>query len=145
MLFGTDRETYRKILFSAWRKFIANEAMEPLERQLAAIIQMHPEYQAFFSAEEKNSDKDFVPGLDEINPFLHIAIHQAVIDQVTIDSPAGITAIYQNLCKLFQDPHEAEHCIGHSLLMNFYDAQEAGKNFDAEKYLEELRKIIRDG
>jgi len=45
MLFNQDRNEQRKFLAKSWDKYKNNQFLEPLEKELVAIIQIHPEYQ----------------------------------------------------------------------------------------------------
>ena len=44
-MFTSDRSEQRKYLAEAWDKYNSNQPLEPLELQLAKIIENHPEYQ----------------------------------------------------------------------------------------------------
>ena len=104
---------------------------------IVEIILLHPEYHALFDHPELPLPTE----LQETNPFLHISLHLALREQISTDRPAGIKAIYANLCQALQDPHRAEHrmldCLGQIL----WDAQQMGKLPDEGYYLEMLRKV----
>ena len=145
MLFGEDRKEYRKIFFDAWRKFTTQQPLEPVEKQLVEIIKKHPEYQTILSQPEKYSDKEYLPELGETNPFLHLSLHQAVLDQVRINLPQGIRKLYQELIIRFGDSHEAEHCMMNSLAIGLYDSQSSSLPFDNQTYLQRIKKALQDG
>src|SRR5512136_2476231 len=42
-----DRSSLRRAYLEAWRKRREGIPMEPLEHQLATVVEEHPEYQAF--------------------------------------------------------------------------------------------------
>src|SRR5580698_8184444 len=101
----SERENMRKVFFDVWNKHQNNELLVPLEVQIIAIIIQHPEYHAFLNHPE-NLEQDH---LLEQNPFFHMSLHLALQEQITMDRPAGIKAIYAKLCIKFQDTHLAEH------------------------------------
>ena len=44
MLFTQDRNRTREMFRQAWNKRIAGEPLEPLEKQVADLVEDHPEY-----------------------------------------------------------------------------------------------------
>ena len=106
-MFSSDRSTQRKFLAEAWGKYKANQFLEPLELQLAKIIERHPEYQAIIN----DLDTEYFPEQGKINPFLHINLHLSLQDQLSLDQPKGIKKIYNNLLKKMKDDHQVEHIM----------------------------------
>lgn len=109
-MYSNDRVQLRRVYAEAWRKSHANQPLSPLETLMVLVIQDHPEYQRYFSA-ETHLDTDFLPESGETNPFLHISLHMAIREQVSMDKPKGIQALYEHLCHLFQEGHRAEHIL----------------------------------
>ena len=70
-MFTSNRSEQRKYLAEAWLKYNSNEALDPLELQLAKIIEKHPEYHENIS----NLDTEYFPEQGKTNPFLHINLH----------------------------------------------------------------------
>ncbi|MCG6969703.1 MAG: DUF1841 family protein, partial [Gammaproteobacteria bacterium] len=97
MLYGQDRNQLRQVFFTAWRKHNAKQPLEPLEQVIANIIAMHPEYHQYFADENASLDQDFLPETGQSNPFLHIGLHISIHEQLSINQPEGITAIYNAL------------------------------------------------
>ena len=52
-MFTSDRSEQRKYLAEAWGKYNSNHPLEPLELQLAKIIEKHPEYQKIITDIER--------------------------------------------------------------------------------------------
>jgi len=50
------------------------------------------------------------------NPFLHLSMHLAIAEQLSIDQPPGICAAYERLVQRRGDAHAAAHdvmeCLG---------------------------------
>lgn len=141
-MFTNDRNQLRKMFFSSWKKFQAGEALEPLEQMIAQIIQQHPEYHTLLSDEDSYIDKDYTPEMGETNPFLHMSMHISIIEQLSTDRPAGITALYQQLLAKYTDAHTVEHHIMECLGQMMWDAQRNQSMPDEQQYLECLRRLV---
>lgn len=140
MLFDNDRAKLRIPFFETWRKMQAGENLEPLEQQLATIILQHPEYHAILANPAANLEKDYWPELGETNPFLHMALHQAIYEQISTNRPYGITAVYKTLCEQSGDPHTTEHRMVEILTEILWKMQQ-GENISEQDYLNKLKKI----
>src|SRR5690625_6713414 len=79
----------------------------------AKIISWHPEYHALLETPHA-AQADFSVEQGQTNPFLHLSMHLAIQEQLSIDQPPGIRAAYQSLLSRL-DPHEAEHHIMEAL------------------------------
>jgi len=139
-MFGQDRSQLRRMFFSAWRKHQTREIVEPLEQIIIQIIQQHPEYHALLEDEEANLDKDYTPETGQTNPFLHIAMHIGIQEQLASRRPDGITESYSQLLRTFSDPHEVEHQMMECLAEMMWQSQRSGTQPDEVAYLECLRK-----
>lgn len=139
MLLDHDRNTARRIFFDTWRKYQANELLEPLEQQLVHIILMHPEYHGLLNHPEQYLEREYFPEMGETNPFLHMALHMSIVEQISTDRPAGITALYQELLAEKSDPHEVEHGMMECLAEMLWQAQRSGKMIEEKDYLDCLK------
>lgn len=115
MLFTQDRTELRRFYSETWKKARSGLELEPLEKQVADVIEEHPEYHALLS----NLEKDFTPEDGQINPFLHMSMHLALREQVGTDRPSGIAMLTRSLLLKHQDGHVVEHlmleCLGEML------------------------------
>ena len=122
----------------AWQKQCDKKPLTPLQAQIAAVVEWHPEYHADIAAGEL--DKDYTPEGGQTNPFLHMGMHIALREQAGADRPVGIKSIYQ---KLLDDKgqHEAEHammdCLGEAL----WTGQRNNQAPDEADYLDCLKKL----
>ena len=83
-----------------------------------------------------------VPGAAE-NPFLHMGLHLAVRDQVSIDRPPGSTGVAPRPCRRdLGDPHRAEHALMEALGEMLWQAQRAGRSPDEGQYLALARRSL---
>lgn len=118
-------------------------ALEPLERLVAGIIDLHPEYHPLLDRPTHAREAEFGAGSDGPNPFLHMGLHIALIEQLQTDRPAGIRALYQQLLRQHNnDNHGVEHrmmaCLGNALAQ----AGERGAAPDEQAYLAALRDLL---
>lgn len=145
MIFG-ERDQIRRVFFDAWRKHREGEALEPLERTLAAVIEAHPEYHALLSDPDAIG-RDFPvegdQGAGEINPFLHLGMHITIVEQIVSDRPAGIRACYDRLRARFTDAHELEHAMMQCLAEVLRKSRESGAPPDEQRYLACVHRLDR--
>lgn len=138
---GQSREQLRRMYLTAWRKFSAQEPLEPLEAQVAAVIAEHPEYLGWMEAGEEALAAEFTPESGRQNPFLHMGLHLAIREQVATDRPRGIAAVHRSLSERFGDAHAAEHAMLEVLAETIWEAQRTGRAPDEQAYLERLRAL----
>jgi hypothetical protein len=138
---GQNRDQLRRMYLEAWRKFSAQQPLEPLEAQLAAIIAEHPEYVAWLEAGDAALGAEFTPEGGRENPFLHMGLHMAIREQVATNRPAGIAEVHRKLSERLGAAHEAEHAMLEPLAETLWDAQRQGRMPDEQAYLERLRRL----
>jgi hypothetical protein len=141
-MFGQDRTELRGMFFSAWKKHTHQQLMEPLEVVIATIIERHPEYHNLFEHETAELDRDYTPEMGQTNPFLHMAMHISIQEQLSTKRPAGIEQIYPALLKKHQDAHEAEHTMMECLGKMLWEAQQQNKMPDENDYIDCLKTCI---
>ena len=139
MIFGQNREELRQMYVDAWQKSGKAEVLSPLESQIAAVVQEHPEYQPML--DQAALDTDFQPEGGQTNPFLHMGLHLAIREQVATNRPAGIAAIHQHLSQKTGDRHTAEHQMIDCLAESLWEAQSSNQPPDEQKYLERLQRL----
>lgn len=138
-MFNPSREQVRLFFCDAWRKHRARQVLEGAEVTAAELIEQHPEYHALLEDPESAVAQEFTPEGGQMNPFLHLSLHLAVADQLSIDQPAGIRAAYQTL-RQRREVHDAEHALIECLGEALWRAQRSGGAIDAELYLESVRR-----
>jgi hypothetical protein len=145
MLFGRDRDQLRKLYFEAWESQRQGRPLDPLQRQIVAVIAKHPEYQTLLENPEQALAKEYLPELGETNPFLHMGLHLAIQEQVDTNRPAGIREIYNSLLVKTGDRHELEHKLMECLAEMIWQAQKHGTTPDEKQYLACVKSIAEDG
>ncbi len=138
MMFGSDRDRLRHQWFEAWQAHRAGRPLEPLQRQIVGVLLAHPEYQPLFE-NEAALGAEYPPELGQTNPFLHMGLHLAVREQLQLDRPAGIRALWQKLMEKQMDAHEAEHLLIDCLAERLWQAQRSGTPPDETAYLDCVR------
>jgi hypothetical protein len=137
-----SREQLRQMYLASWRKFRAQQPLEPLEKQLAAVIAEHPEYIAWLESGEQVLDAEFTPEGGRENPFLHLGLHLAIREQLSTNRPAGFAELHRQLCERFGDAHAAEHALLTPLAETLWEAQRAGRPPDEMDYLHKVEALV---
>jgi Domain of unknown function (DUF1841) len=136
------REQLRQTYADAWRKHLARSPLTPLEAMITDVIGAHPEYQAIVS--DADAALAFTPGAVEggENPFLHMGLHLAVREQVSIDRPPGVRELHRSLQAKLGGLHSAEHALMDALGEALWQAQRAGRPPDEAYYLSLARRRL---
>lgn len=138
-MYAPTRDQARQFLFDTWRKYRGGAALSALERIALDVLILHPEYHALLDAPERHGDRDYAPETGQMNPFLHLNLHLAIEEQLSIDQPPGIRAQFERLRDARGDVHDAKHdlleCLGEVL----WQSQRNGTPPDANLYLDCLR------
>ncbi|MDX1455209.1 MAG: DUF1841 family protein [Gammaproteobacteria bacterium] len=138
-MFGDNRGELRKMYQEAWSKHREGKPVTALEAIIADVVALHPEYHAMIESGEDVLDKDWTPEHGETNPFLHMGMHIAIREQVSIDRPPGIRAAHQQLAHKLGDQHEAEHVMHEALAETLWEAQRNGMPPDEQAYLARVK------
>jgi hypothetical protein len=139
-MFNPSRDQVRQFFFEAWRKHREKQPLTGLEPVAVDVILAHPEYRDAIEHPERHAGRDYLPDDGESNPFLHLSLHLAIEEQLSIDQPPGIRAELERIARARGDRHQALHaaleCLGETL----WRAQRDAAMPDADAYLDCLRK-----
>jgi hypothetical protein len=138
-----SRDQLRRMYIETWRKHRERLPLEPLEAQIAEVIELHPEYQAALEDPERVLDRDYSPEGGQSNPFLHMGLHLAVRDQIGTDRPQGIRQCFIDLAQKLGDEHLAEHEMIECLAEALWESQRSGRPPNEQVYLEQVRTLTR--
>ena len=144
MLFNPSREQARAFFIDAWHKRQAGLPLSPLEDAAAKIVALHPEYQALLEQADA-AQQTFLPEDGQINPFLHLSLHLAVAEQLSVDQPPGICAAYQACLSYRGQAHEALHDVLECLGETIWHAQRNQKPMDAQAYIDAIYQRVQRG
>ena len=117
--------------------------MQPLELLIADIVLLHPEYHALLDDPDGVLDQDYPPEGGKTNPFLHLAMHVSLREQVGADRPTGIAAVYRQLKIQAGDTHQAEHWLMECLGQTLWEAQRSNRMPDQHAYLACARRWLK--
>lgn len=140
MMFGQNRQEIRQVYFDVWAKTQSGQPLATLEKQIAHIIELHPEYHPLFNQPEKIHQDYFVEAGDT-NPFLHMGLHLALHEQIQTNRPSGIREIYQQLLAK-HDQHDCDHLMMDCLAESIWQAQRDGVPPLEEAYLNSLKQLL---
>jgi Domain of unknown function (DUF1841) len=139
-MFSQDRHSYRQTFVDVWAKSQAGQPLTPLESRIAEILKLHPEYQDLLEDPEATMERDWLPEQGEANPFLHLGLHLALLEQLSVDRPGGIRKLHRNLVGATADLHEAEHLMMACLAEALWRLQHDAKPFDEKAYLKCIKR-----
>ncbi len=136
------REQLRQSYAEAWRKHRMGSPLSSLEAMIADVIGAHPEYQPVVNDVE--AALSFEPGGAGVaeNPFLHMGLHLAVREQVSIDRPPGVRELHRLSQARHGDAHRAEHALMEALGEVLWQAQRDGRPPDEGHYLALARRRL---
>jgi hypothetical protein len=141
-MFNPSREQARQFFFDTWRKYQQHEILSALEDIALEIMLLHPEYQRVLEMPERYQHKDYSPEMGDINPFLHMSMHVAIKEQLSIDQPAGIRQRFRRLLQNTGDEHAAAHQLMECLAEMIWKAQRDQTALDAAVYFECLDRQV---
>ena len=139
-MFTPTRHEARRLFFEARRKFLAGEALGALEQLALQVIVLHPEFHALLDDPGRYLDRDFTPDDGTLNPFLHLSLHLAIEEQLSIDQPRGIRDEFDRMVRATGSLHDARHALLECLGEVLWQASRAGTAPDEHAYLECLRR-----
>lgn len=137
-MFNPSREQVRQFFIEAWSKYRQKQLLSPLENMAVNLVQQHPEYHQLLEDPDA-VNQDYTVEKGQTNPFLHLSMHLAIQEQLSINQPPGIKNAYDRLVATL-DPHEASHRIMEALGEVIWEAQRLNKPLDNERYIELIQR-----
>jgi len=131
-MFNPSRDDVRRFFCATRRKQADGRVLTPLEAAATKWIAAHPEYHALLDDEAQALAEEFTVERGRENPFLHLSMHLALEEQLSIDQPPGIAAAFRRLrvgaASEHAAAHEAMECLGEIV----WGAQRGSLPADAE-------------
>ena len=139
-MYNPSREQVRQFFCDTWAKYRQSIPLEGLETKAIDIILLHPECHGLLTDTAGALEREYTPETAQANPFLHLSLHLAVEEQLSINQPPGISAEFSRLLKSRGNRHDALHdvldCLGETVWRSQRDAAPP----DADAYLDCIRK-----
>jgi hypothetical protein len=136
---STMRRMSRASYADIWRRGIAKEPLEGEDALFFEIMQQHPEYSHCWEHAAELGDREVL--IHGVNPFLHIAIHSVVENQIAQRNPPETDQALFRLTRSGLDRHDALHHILQVLTPLMWDVMQKKVPFDNETYRRRLRAI----
>ena len=139
-MFAPSQHDVRLFFCEAHRKQRGGEPLTPIEAVAADWISEHPEYHAELADAEAAKAASYQVEEGRTNPFLHLAMHLSITEQIGIDQPRGIKQAYELLAHRLGSQHEAHHHIMECLGEMIWASQRSGLPPDGEAYIDCVRR-----
>lgn len=112
------------MFFTVWRAYREGLPLAGMDALALEVILQHPEYHGALEHPERTRDKDYV---EESNPFLHMSLHMALEEQLSIDQPPGIRDAWDALLRRRAGErhaalHDALKCLAETVWRSQRDA-----------------------
>ncbi len=141
-MFKPTRDQARQLFFETWRKYQQQEVLTGIEQITLEVILLHPEYHNILQDEESSRNKDYLPEMGDTNPFLHMSMHIAIKEQLSINQPVGIYDRFVQLQQQTGSEHDAAHQVMECLAEMLWQAQRNQTAPDERIYFECLDKQL---
>jgi hypothetical protein len=135
-MFQPTREQARRFFIDAWRQYREGAALSALQRMALEVMLLHPEYHAMLEEPDGHVERDYTPESGAMNPFLHLSLHLAIDEQLSVDRPPGVQAAFEALAAREGDRHRALHVLLECLGETLWQAQRLGLAPDEQTYLD---------
>ena len=137
-MYNPSREQVRDFFIDTWRKHRQHEVLTPLESMALDWIIEHDEYHALLESPQA-SQAEFSVEAGQTNPYLHLSMHLAITEQISIDHPPGIRDAYRQLI-MRTNAHDAAHQIMQCLGQVVWEAQRLGTPLDNDTYIDLIKR-----
>jgi len=142
-MFNPNQQDSRRFFCEAYRKTLAREVLTPLESIASHWIMQHPEYETELADLTTALEADYSVEQGKTNPFLHLALHLTISEQLSINQPAGISTLFIELAQRLQSEHAAYHVMMENLAAMIWESQHNKTPLDAAAYLAAIQKEIQ--
>lgn len=138
-----SRAEIRQVFFEVWAKRHTPLILDQQDALILAILKAHPEYHAMLedTAHATTHQQEDTPSTH--NPFLHLGLHLALSEQLSIDRPKGIAHIYHTLTQKLGDTHTAQHAMLDALIEQIWQVQHRQRPFNEAAYMQQLTELTQ--
>jgi len=142
-MFDPSQHDVRRFFCGLWRKHRERLPLTPLETIALERILAHPEYHEDLADEAAALSAEYPVEGGRTNPFLHLSMHLAIAEQLSIDQPPGLRAAHARLAQRLDSTHEADHQVMECLGETVWRAQRDNAPPDGLAYLECVERRAR--
>lgn len=139
-MFQPSQADVRRFFCASYARWHEGTLLDPMQALAARWIAEHPEYHAELADEATALAADYRVEDGRTNPFLHLAMHLSLEEQLGIDQPTGIRQAVQQLAARHGSMHAAHHdameCLGEMV----WASQRSGLPPDGLAYLDAVRR-----
>jgi hypothetical protein len=138
-MFAPNQQDVRRFFCDTYGKLRQRLPLTPMEAIAARWIDEHPEYHAELADAEAAAVAHYPVEGGRENPFLHLAMHLTIEEQLSIDQPHGIKQAVELLAARRGSQHDAQHEVMECLGEMIWTSQRSGMPPDGHAYLECVR------
>lgn len=139
-MFNPSQHEVRRFFCEAWRKQREGVPLVPMEALAADWIAEHPEYHTDLADAEAAVAASYTVEEGRTNPFLHLAMHLSITEQLSVDQPPGIRQAYEVLAARRGSAHAAQHVLMDCLGEMLWASQRSGLPPDGAAYIDCVRR-----
>ena len=139
-MFAPSQHDVRRFFCDTAAKLHAGRPLTALEAIAAQWIDEHPEYQADLADVDAALAANYSVDDGRTNPFLHLAMHLSISEQLGIDQPRGIRQAFELLAARRGSAHAAQHEVMECLGEMMWTSQRSGLPPDGDAYIDCVRR-----
>lgn len=139
-MFAPNQHDVRRFFCDTHAKQRQGLPLTPMETIAADWIAQHPEYHDELGDVEAALQAQYTVEGGKSNPFLHLAMHLTIEEQMSIDQPRGIKQAVHLLAAKRGSMHDAQHEVMECLGEMVWASQRSGLPPDGMAYLDCVRR-----
>ena len=139
-MFAPNQNDVRRFFCDTQAKLRQGLPLTPMEAIAAGWLDAHPEYQEDLADLDAALVREYTVEGGRSNPFLHLAMHLTIEEQLSIDQPHGIKQAVELLAAKRGSMHEAQHEVMECLGEMVWASQRSGLPPDGHAYLDCVRR-----
>lgn len=139
-MFAPNQHDVRRFFCDTHAKQRQGLPLTPMETIAADWIAQHPEYHPELADVEAALQAQYTVEGGKSNPFLHLAMHLTIEEQMSIDQPRGIKQAVHLLAAKRGSMHDAQHEVMECLGEMVWASQRSGLPPDGMAYLDCVRR-----
>lgn len=139
-MFAPSQHDVRRFFCETAAKLRDARPLSALEALAAQWIEAHPEYAADLADVDAAIAASYSVDDGRTNPFLHLAMHLSISEQLSIDQPPGIRQVFELLAARRGSAHAAQHEVMECLGEMMWTSQRSGLPPDGDAYIDCVRR-----